>query len=229
MDKNKYTEKDMLLLNIKHFEKPDNDPTKTTERKIQKCCGKVNNKPKLSEHKYKVLYPSGSSPGKFYGTAKIHKVPKNDNIDQLPIRPTVSNLNTATYQLTNHLSKILSPSRESEYTIKSTRHFIEITKYEKVPEGFQIVSFDVKSLFTNVLLETTIDTILGRNYSSHKLTSLTKKETKEIFLIFTKNAHFFCNGQIYIHVDGGSNGIPFSSFISRHIHHRIRKITYSKS
>ena len=44
-------------------------------------------KPKLSEREYKVLYPSGSSPGKFYGTVKIHKVPKNGNTDQLPIRP----------------------------------------------------------------------------------------------------------------------------------------------
>ena len=56
-------------------------------------------KPKLSEHEYKVLYPSGSSPGKLYGATKIHNVPENGNIDQLLIRPIVSNLNTATYQL----------------------------------------------------------------------------------------------------------------------------------
>ena len=79
MDKNKYTEKCMLLLNTKQFKKRDNDPTKTTEGKIQRMLRRI--KPKLSEHEYKVLYPSGSSPGKFYGTAKIHKVPKNGNID----------------------------------------------------------------------------------------------------------------------------------------------------
>ena len=94
-------------------------------------------KPKLSEHEYKVLYPSGSSPGKLYGATKIHNVPENGNIDQLLIRPIVSNLNTATYQLAKHLSKILSPLRESEYTIKSTRHFMEIIKHKKVPEGFR--------------------------------------------------------------------------------------------
>ena len=158
MDKNKYTEKCMLLLNTKQFKKLDNDPTKTTEGKIQRMLRRI--KPKLSEHEYKVLYPSGSSPGKFYGTAKIHKVPRNGNIDQLPIRPIVSNLNTATYQLAKHLSKILSPLRESEYTIKSTRHFMEIIKRKKVPEGFQMLSFDVNSLFLNVPLETTIDIIL---------------------------------------------------------------------
>ena len=150
-----------------------------------------NIKTKLSEQEYKVLYPSGSSPGKFYGTAKIHKVPRNGNIDQLPIRPIVSNLNTATYQLAKHLSKILSPLRESEYTIKSTRHFMEIIKHKKVPEGFQMVSFDVKSLFTNVPLETTIDIILRRIYTNHELTtSLTKKERKELLLLCTKNVHF---------------------------------------
>ena len=97
MDKNKYTEKCMLLLNTKQFKKLDYDLAKMTERKIQRILKKI--KPKLSEHQYKVLYPSGSSPGKFYNTAKIHKVSKHVNINQLPIRPIASNLNTATFDL----------------------------------------------------------------------------------------------------------------------------------
>ena len=44
--------------------------------------------------------------------------------------------------------------RESEHTIKSKRHFMEIIKHKKVPEKFQMVSFDANSLFTNVPLET---------------------------------------------------------------------------
>ena len=36
---------------------------------------------------------------------------------------------------------------------------MEIIKHKKVPEGFQTVSFDVKSLFTNVPLEMTRDII----------------------------------------------------------------------
>ena len=119
-------------------------------------------KPKLSEHKHKVLYPSGSSPGKFYDTAKIHKVSESGSIDQLPIRPLVSILNTATYQLAKHLAKVLSLLRESEYTIKSTSHFMEIIKHKIVPERFQMVSFNVRSLFPNVPLETTLEIILRR-------------------------------------------------------------------
>ena len=55
MDKNKYTEKCMLLLNTKQFKKRDNDLTKTTEGKIQRMLRRI--KPKLSEHEYRVLYP----------------------------------------------------------------------------------------------------------------------------------------------------------------------------
>ena len=71
MDKNKYNKKCMLLLNTKKFKQLDNDPTKTTEGKIQRMLRRI--KPKLSEHEYKVLYPSGSSPGKSYNTTKIQK------------------------------------------------------------------------------------------------------------------------------------------------------------
>ena len=150
IDKNKYTEKCMLFLNTKQFKKLDNDPTKTTEGKIQRMLKRI--KAKLCEYEYKFLYPSGWSTRKFVGTAKIHKAPRNGTIDQLPIIPIVSNLNTATYQLAKHPSKILLPLRESEHTIKSTRHFMEMIKRKKVPERFQMVSFDVKSLFTNVPL-----------------------------------------------------------------------------
>ena len=34
---------------------------------------------------------------------------------------------------------------------------MEIIKHKKVPQGFQMVSLDVKSVFTNVPLETTIE------------------------------------------------------------------------
>ena len=41
IDKKKYTEKCMLLLNTKQFKKLDNDPTKTTEGEIQRMLKKI--------------------------------------------------------------------------------------------------------------------------------------------------------------------------------------------
>ena len=45
-----------------------NDPTKRIESKIQSCVRKL--KSKITKEKGSKLHPTGSNPGKFYGTAK---------------------------------------------------------------------------------------------------------------------------------------------------------------
>ena len=147
--------------------------------KVQRALRKI--KSKFTEQECKKLYPTGSCPRKFYGTPKIHKVQVNGNIDNLPIRPIVSNINTATYNLVKYLSKLLAPVRESEYIIKSTRDFIGKAKAKERSNGYQMISFDVKSLFTNVPIDRTIDIILRRIYDKHELqTSTTRSEMKEL-------------------------------------------------
>ena len=92
---------------------------------------------------------------------------------------------------------------------------MEIIKHMKVPEGFQMVSFDVTQLFTNVSLETTIDIILKIIYTNREVTtSLTKKKMKELLLLCTKNVHFTINGQIYIQVDGVSMVSPLAPLLA---------------
>ena len=101
MDRHKYTDKCLALLSTKQFTTLTNDPTKTLESKVQQTLRKI--KSKFTEQEHKKLYPTGSCPRKFYGTAKIHKISVNENTDNLPIRPTVFNINTATYNLAKYL------------------------------------------------------------------------------------------------------------------------------
>ena len=97
------------------------------------------------------MYPTGSSLGKFHGTAKLHKLSQGDQVEKRPMRPIISNIDTATFRLTKHLAKFLSPLSTSEYTVKSTKDFIEKLRTVKVPKGYQIVSFDVKALFKRTI------------------------------------------------------------------------------
>ena len=99
MYSSKYTEKCLGLLENDRFAKINDDSTKRIECKIQRYVRKL--KSEITEEEYSKLYPTGSNPRKFYGTAKIHKLSYNDTIDQLPLRPTVSSTGTASY----HLSK----------------------------------------------------------------------------------------------------------------------------
>ena len=85
--------------------------------------------------------------------------------------PIISNIDTATYQLGKHLAKLLSPLSTSEYAVNSTKDCIEKWRKVKVPKGYQMVSFDIKVLFTNVPLEYTIDLVLKRFFENHEIST----------------------------------------------------------
>ena len=70
-------------------------------------------------------------------------------------------------------------------------------KNEKVPDGYQMVLFDVKSLFTNVPLERTIQVVFKRIYEKHEAsTNVTKQEMKEMLILSIKNVHFTFNEEV---------------------------------
>ena len=64
MNRNKYLDKCLALLNSEQFVKLNQDPTATTKRKVQRILRKI--KQKFRKEVYQKLYPTGSSPGKFY-------------------------------------------------------------------------------------------------------------------------------------------------------------------
>ena len=169
----------------------------------------------LTDQEYERLYPSGSAPCKFYGTAKLHKISINDGVDKLPIRPIISNIGTPNYQLEEYLAKLLSPLADSEYTVTSTKDFIKKIKNVKVLDGHQLISIDVKSLFTHVPLQKTIDIILKQIYENKEInTSISKKDMKDMLILCTKNVHFSMNGDIYLQIDGVAMGSPLGTVLA---------------
>lgn len=55
----------------------------------------------------------------------------------------------------------------------------------------QLVFVDVSSLFTKVLLDLTVDIMLRKLYRDKESeASIPSNKSKELWLLFTKNAHF---------------------------------------
>ena len=106
MDKGKYTEKCLSLLNSNQFNKLSHDPTKSVENKAKRSLRKI--KTKLSQQDHVKLHPRGSAPGKLYGTAKQYKMLENGTIKNHSLGPIVSNVGTAYYHLAKYLGKVLS-------------------------------------------------------------------------------------------------------------------------
>ena len=105
---------------------------------------------------------TGSSTGNFYGTAKKHKSKPTETIEYISMRPIISNIGTASYQPTKYLAKLLSPLSKLEYTVANNIESINNIKSEKIPTSHSFLSFDVKSLFTNIVLNHKINIILSR-------------------------------------------------------------------
>ena len=213
LDKNKYIEKCISIVMTDKFKKIDNSPTATCESKVQRILRKM--KFKFTEREYYQLYPTGSNAGKFYDTAKVHKLKQGDTVDHLPLRPVVSNCGTASYKLAKYLTKLLSPLSKSQYTVQSTKELINHIKKQKVPSSYKMISFNVILLFTNVSRDATIDIILKRIYERKEInTSFTKQELKELILLCTKVVHFTLCGESYIQIDEVATGSPVGSVLS---------------
>ena len=214
MDRTKYVDKCLNILQTDKFTELREDPTAKFESRVQNCLRKM--KKRLGPQTYNTIYPTASRPGRFYGTAKLHKLEEGcEDVNQLPVRPIISNIGTATYRTSKHLAKLLAPLTKSKYTIESTKDFIAYSKKLKVGKKYEMVSFDVSNLFTNVPLDFTIDLILKKVYTKKMIkTKLKKEELKELLEMCTKELHFTFDGKIYRQTDGVCMGSPLGPVLA---------------
>ena len=69
---------------------------------------------------------------------------------------------------------------------------------EQVPDGYKMVSFEVKLLFTNAPLEKTTEITLDRIYERKEINTLiSKKEMKQLLTLCTKIVHFTYDNTVY--------------------------------
>ena len=86
--------------------------------------------------------------------------------------------------------------------MQSSTEFMGHIKTKTVPRGYRLVSFDVISLFTNVLLDAKIDIVLTCIYDNREInTTFNKRQMKELIKLCTKDVHFNFNGTTYAQKD----------------------------
>ena len=111
---------------------------------------------------------------------------------------------------------MLKPLTKSSYTVESTNMFINKIQQVKIPDGYEMVSFDVCSLFTNVPLDFTVDLILDLTYNQKKVnTDIPKESLRTLLLLCTKNIHFAFNGKLFVQIDGAAMGSPLGPVLAK--------------
>ena len=143
-----------------------------------------------------------------YGLPKIHK-------ENCPYRPIISNVNAPSYKLAKWVSKQLSKAlgKFSNAHIKHNTHLLDFLK-TIVPGKNRFISFDVKSLFTNVPLDVTLD-FLKRKLPTLGIDFDVPVECLlELVELCLKNPCFEFGKKIYVQSFGTGMGNPLSCVLA---------------
>ena len=162
---------------------------------------------------YKFLRSTDSVLLRMYGLPKIHK-------HNLPLRPIVSFVGSATYELSKFLKNILSPLvGNTVHTVKNSAEFVELIEKISILDNESQMSFDVVSLFTSIPLETARAIVLDRLSNDCTLedrTNLTITELTEALDICLTSTYFTYTGnnKCYEQIFGTPMGSSLSPVIA---------------
>ena len=101
---------------------------------------------------YEMLRSSAGQNPLMYGLPKVHK-------PNIPMCPIISFVKSPTYQLSKHLSDLLSPLvGQSPSAVRNSREFVQLITTQTLAEDEMLVSFGVVSLFMTIPTDSAIET-----------------------------------------------------------------------
>ena len=139
------------------------DTTGRNERALQAFLLRKVKENQISAEVYYRIRPTESVRPKMHGLPKVHKT------EPIPLRLIPSMAGCAQHEIARWLAEILQPvlNRFSALLLKDSFEFCKVLRdFGPVQEDSFMCSFDVKSLFTNVPIEETIEICLETLYRS---------------------------------------------------------------
>lgn len=95
-----------------------------------------------------------------------------------------------------------------EYTVDITKPFISEMENVKAPKDYLLALIDVKSLFTNVPHDKTIEFALKRICIEREIeASISRADMKDL------QHSFLCSNEAYLEIDGTAIGSPLGRFL----------------
>lgn len=212
MDRDKYHRKCVALLQPPTYITLKKNPTQKIKRKVLEALKEMKNEGVINKPMFERLRPISS---RFYGLPKIHK-------PETPLRPIVSAIGS----LAKFVTSIISPlAGTTSSFIKNSKHFTEMISEESVLNRDEVmVSFDVKSLFTNVPVGEALDVIhekLMADDTLVKRTALTPSQIIRLLQICLRTTYF--SVQYYQQKDGTAMGSPVSPVVANIFMEHIEK------
>ena len=191
------------------IQKIASDPTKKWEKELTSCLREeLLKKDYISKSLYFFLRPSDSRLPQLYGLPKIHKA-------GAPLRPIVSAIRSFNYNLGKLLVWLLTPYMTNcESYVKNSVDFASFQSKSR-PGYSRQISFDVKSLFTNVPIKEAVQLALEliRSDTNRRL-DIPIPVLQKLFEFTTEYCCFEFMGDFFLQTDGLSMGNPLAPPLS---------------
>ena len=199
--------KQILLDRTKFKSVSENNNLKQLSR-FQNFLARLKNVGAIDQTTYKRIRPVATTIPTLYGLPKIHK-------ENNPLRPILSSIGSYQHECAAWLSEILSPLREHHSSVKDTFDFLRKIKDVNI-QNKVMSSLDVKSLFTNIPVDFTVNLILDSIFINDvkKFQGLNRQQLKKLLKWSCSGTVFQFNEELFEQTDGVAMGSPIAPLMA---------------
>ena len=148
------------------------------EERINDVIETLKNEGKINTTLASLLTSRGGQPPRLYGLAKIHK-------DDIPLRPVVSMPGSPYYNIGKKVAEWLERIEESNINC-NTPKLMKLLKSTQLRPNRELVSFDVKSLYTNVPVNEAIEMAATKLFDKENYDNDEMEIDRETFITLAK-------------------------------------------
>lgn len=178
------------------YRKLTTDPTSKVQNKNNKLIQQLIKSNKLDPQLGKSLKCNNGIFPKMYFLPKIHK-------KEIPLRPILCFVGSPTYNLSKHLSSLLTYCFDKDETyVKNSFEFVQFIKNFQLPDNYVLISLDVVNLFTNIPVDLTITHIKQSWDKIKPYTSLNEDDFILLFEFCIDSGFFKFDGHFYQQIYG---------------------------
>ena len=146
-----------------------------------------------------------------YGLPKMHNS-KSPNVVP-PFRPIVSSFRTYNYQVAKYHCNLLQPHIPNTYTISDPFPFVQEVNTIDISNKY-MVSFHVKSLFTNIPLRECIYLAVSYITDENINLKLPKFDLVTLVSFATAQTHCLFDGKVFDQLDGVAMEYPLAPVLA---------------
>lgn len=209
MYREEYMEKMKELLEDKTtYRRIRNDPTEDLIEQNNKFVLGLYKTKIITKEEKRFLACQGAKPPQIYGQPKIHK-------PEVPLRPIIASTEIPCRNMAKYIGRILKNLVSEQFNIKNTYNLKQQLQQVKLEEDEILVSFDAKSLFTNIPTEHAKNIIMKKWNEIETQTKIAKGKFREILNFCLKdNNYFLFDDKIYKQTHGLPMGNPLAPTIA---------------